>query len=75
MLQTFRGIIEQDGRLRTREQINLTRPRQVIVTLLDSDPAEDDFDLALMSEAALARDWDRPEEEEAWSHLEHMPQE
>jgi hypothetical protein len=23
-----------------------------------------------LSEAALARDWNRPEEEEAWSHLQ-----
>jgi hypothetical protein len=28
MLQTFRGIIEQDGRLRASERINLSRPRQ-----------------------------------------------
>jgi hypothetical protein len=25
---------------------------------------------ALLSEAALAEDWDRPEEDEAWSHLQ-----
>lgn len=73
MLQTFRGVIEQDGRLRTSERINLTRPRQVMVTLLDTEPTEDDFDLALLSEAALARDWNRPEEDEAWSHLAQLP--
>ena len=27
-------------------------------------------DLALLSEAALAEDWLRPEEDEAWSHLQ-----
>jgi hypothetical protein len=32
----------------------------------DSEAAE----TGLMSEAALARDWDRPEEDAAWSHLQ-----
>lgn len=73
MLQTFKGVIDLDGRLRTTERINLSKPRRVIVTLLDSDPAEDDFDLALLSETALARDWNRPEEDEAWSHLAQLP--
>lgn len=26
---------------------------------------------ALISEAVLARDWNRPEEDKAWSHLQH----
>jgi hypothetical protein len=29
--------------------------------------------LALLSEAALAGDWERPEEDEAWSHLAQLP--
>jgi len=29
---------------------------------------------ALLSEAALAEDWDRPEEEVAWSHLQSAQQ-
>ena len=73
MLQTFKGILDQDGKLRTTERINLSKPRQVMVTLLDTDPADDAIDLALLSEAALARDWDRPEEDEAWSHLAQLP--
>jgi hypothetical protein len=27
---------------------------------------------ALLSEAALAEDWNRPEEDEAWSHLQQV---
>ena len=27
---------------------------------------------ALLSEAALSEDWNRPEEEEAWSHLQKV---
>ena len=28
---------------------------------------------AILTEAALAEDWDRPEEDEAWSHLRPAP--
>jgi hypothetical protein len=28
---------------------------------------------ALLSEPALAEDWNRPEEDEAWSHLQQVP--
>lgn len=73
MLQSFKGVLDQEGRLRTTERINLSKPRQVIVTLIDSEPIEDSVNLALLSEAALSRDWDRPEEDEAWSHLAQLP--
>ena len=29
----------------------------------------DEHETALLSEAALGRDWNRPEEEAAWNHL------
>ena len=31
---------------------------------------EETIGTALLSEASLAVDWDRPEEDEAWSHLQ-----
>ena len=34
-----------------------------------SSPASDVPETALLSEATLAEDWNRPEEDEAWSHL------
>ncbi|MBX3056369.1 MAG: hypothetical protein KF770_07850 [Anaerolineae bacterium] len=73
MLQTFRGIIDQNGKVRILEPVNLPVSRQVIITILDEEPAEDQVNLALLSEAALARDWERPEEDEAWSHLVQLP--
>lgn len=33
---------------------------------MPADPNE----LALLSETALAEDWNRPEEDEAWQHLQ-----
>lgn len=73
MLQTFRGIIDQNGKVRILEPVKLPVSRQVIITILDEEPAEDQINLALLSEVALARDWERTEEDEAWSHLAQLP--
>jgi len=37
--------------------------------LLHKEPLEGGLDLALASESALAKDWLRPEEDEAWRDL------
>lgn len=73
MLQTYEGVIDQDGRLRLNEPISLPRSRRVIITILGDDEDEPVIDLALLSEPALARDWEQPEEDEAWSHLAQLP--
>lgn len=47
-------------------------PSRALLTILD-EPAEESTNLgALLSEAALA-DWNRPEEDSAWSHLKPAP--
>jgi len=43
-------------------------PRRALVTILEEKPYP--HETALLSEAALAEDWDRPEEDAAWSHLQ-----
>lgn len=73
MLQTFAGVLERDGRLITTERIHLLKPHSVIVTILDEVATSEVSELALLSEAALVRDWERPEEDEAWSHLAQLP--
>jgi len=73
MLKTVEGILEKDGRLRLLEKLNLRRARRVLVTLLEEESEEetpDVADTALLSEAALGEDWNRPEEDEAWQHLQ-----
>jgi hypothetical protein len=67
MLKTVEAVIETDGSVRLVEPVRVPRPRRALVTILDE---ESEGDLALLSEAALAEDWDRPEEEEAWRHLQ-----
>jgi len=73
MLQAIEGIIDENGKLRILDKVTLPKSRRVIITILDEEPADDVANLALLSESALARDWDQPEEDEAWSHLAQLP--
>jgi hypothetical protein len=41
-----------------------------LVTILEEKPTAAVSETALLSEAALAEDWMRLEENEAWSHLQ-----
>lgn len=82
MLRTVQGIIDKEGKLQVVDDVQLPKSRRVLITILDeiapdglADTAADEEALnpALLSESALARDWERPEEEEAWSHLSRLP--
>lgn len=69
MLRTVEAIVEADGRVRLLEPVDVQAPRRALLTILD-EPAEEAANLsALLSEAAL-EEWNRPEEEAAWSHLQ-----
>jgi len=71
MLKTFKATLERDGRLRLPKKVRLSRERKVMVTFLDDDPETSDSQTtSSLSESALARDWNRPEEDEAWQHLQ-----
>lgn len=73
MLQTIEAITDQHGTLRLLEPIELPKSRRVLITVLDESLSEEAFNLALVSESALAKDWNRPEEDAAWSHLAQLP--
>lgn len=73
MLQTIEGITDRNGRLQLLEAVTLPKRRRVLITILDDEPSDEIVSGALLSEAALARDWGRPEEDEAWSHLGQLP--
>jgi hypothetical protein len=49
-----------------------TFPRRTLalVTILDEAHPVVSAETALLSEPALAADWNRPEEDAAWSHLQ-----
>ena len=66
-VRTVAAVVEKDGRLRFLEPVDLRKGERALVTLLGGAPEPDEA--ARLSEAALAADWDRAEEDEAWAHL------
>jgi hypothetical protein len=70
MIRTIEAVIDEHGNVRLLEPIQPSTARRALVTILDERPAVPLAESALLSEPALAQDWDRPEEEEAWAHLQ-----
>lgn len=68
VLRSLEVTIEKDGTVRLHKKVKLPAPRRAILTILN-EPALI-ADTALLSEAALAKDWNRPEEDIAWAHLQ-----
>lgn len=69
MIRTVEAVIDDQGKVRLLETVPLGAPRRALVTILD-EPAALTHETALLSEAALAEDWNRPEEDVAWSYLQ-----
>ena len=70
MLRTVEAVIDEHGNVRLLEALQLPAARKALVTILEDDPETKISEAALLSEQTLARDWDQPEEEEAWSPLQ-----
>jgi hypothetical protein len=70
MLRTVEAVIDEQGNVHLLEAVQLTAARKALVTILEDAPAAGVPETALLSEQALAKDWDQPEEDEAWSHLQ-----
>lgn len=68
MMQTFEAVIDEQGNVRLLEPVRVSSARRALVTVLGSAPAA--AAIPLLSEPALSEDWNRPEEDEAWSHLQ-----
>ncbi len=69
MKQTVEAIIDEQGHIRLMEPIEIKGRHRALVTILDSLPGEMD-ETTRLAEKALAEDWLKPEEDEAWSHLQ-----
>ncbi|NBP82046.1 MAG: hypothetical protein EBS83_13455 [Planctomycetia bacterium] len=68
MIRTIEATIDERGQVRLTEPVVLPRCQRALVTILD-EAAAPQHEVSLLSEAALAEDWNRSEEDEAWSHL------
>lgn len=71
MLRTIEATIDERGVVHLKEQVRVRSGTRALVTILDDDANSDDLTAA--SEPALAEDWNRPEEDQAWSHLQREP--
>ena len=68
MPKTIEATIDERGNVQLLEPIQLPAPRRALVTILTDEP--DISETALLSEA---EDWNRPEEDDAGSHLQPSP--
>jgi hypothetical protein len=70
MIRTVEAMIDEDGNVRLLEPVHPPTGRRALVTILEEGPVTKVSESALLSEEALAQDWNRPEEDEAWSHIQ-----
>jgi hypothetical protein len=75
MLRTLEATIDKNGRVKLAESVKLGSKKRALVTILDEGWSDEEVpnEVTLLSEAALAKDWSTPEEDEAWKHLAELP--
>ena len=66
---TVEAVIDIAGNVRILQPISISKTRRALVVILD-EPSDAIAETTLLSEAALAEDWLRPEEDEAWAYLQ-----
>ncbi len=69
VIRTVEAIVDEHGAVRLLEPLHLDRCHRALLTILADEPSGAN-EMARLSEASLAVDWNRPEEDAAWSHLE-----
>ena len=68
MIKTIEAIIDEQGNVQLLEPVHLPSSRRAFVVILDESSMTSN-ETAFLSEEAL-KDWNRPEEDQAWSHLQ-----
>jgi hypothetical protein len=66
MKPTIEAKVDENGNIRPKEPVSLPPGSQLLITVLGGPASE----TALLSEASLAVDWNRPEEDAAWAGLD-----
>jgi hypothetical protein len=67
MRSTIEAEVDENGNIRPKKPVSLPPGSQLLITVLGRSGASE---TALLSEASLAADWNRPEEDAAWAGLE-----
>ena len=68
MMLAVEAVIDVSGHVKLLQPVSIPTARRALVVILE-EPASEIAETALLSEPALAEDWLRPEEDEAWSYL------
>jgi len=69
-------VEEIDSKLQTLSEDKLVAVYHFVSYLADSDLEMSEMsaiETALLSEKSLAKDWNTPEEDKAWAHLDSLP--
>jgi len=69
MEKLYEAVVESDGRIRLNTPVHLEKGLRVLVAIPQTDLDIAESGIAL-SEPALAVDWNKPEEDDAWAHLQ-----
>lgn len=69
MIQALEAEIDENGSVKLAKPVHLDRSHRALVVIMP-DEASGDAECALLSEAALAEDWNNPDEDAAWQHLQ-----
>lgn len=67
MFKAIEATIETNGEIHLNEPVHLAHSCRAIVTIIEEP---DISETTLLSQQSLSCDWDRPEEDVAWSHLQ-----
>jgi len=70
MIQTVEAVVSPEGAVRLLKPVQVAGLRRALVMILDEEPLSVALECARLSEASLAEDWNRPEEDQAWAHLQ-----
>ena len=67
-MRTVEALIDRDGQVRLLEPVHPGATCRALVVIFDDEDAR--VDGARLSDTALAQDWARPEEDDAWAPLQ-----
>lgn len=70
MFKTYEAMIDENGNVYLLQPLSLPKGQRALVTVMDEKSVLDSTEVSLLSEAALAQDWTKPEEDKAWFYLQ-----
>jgi hypothetical protein len=70
MIETLEAEIDENGLVKLAKPVRFERSRRALVMVMPVEPNAGAGECALLAEAALAEDWDNPDEDMAWRHLQ-----